>query len=110
MSELIAQPYLAGGVDCIDLVKMIPSVLKTLRQSTFTSQHAACTAVPKYTVGIGVGNWGSENFKLFMLLDMISQPLVWNCSHTAREPSGSRVAIGQSSRSGLFMTINRFRS
>ena len=36
MSELIAQPYLAGGVDCIDLVKMIPSVLKTLRQSTFS--------------------------------------------------------------------------
>jgi len=84
---------------------MIPSVLRTLRQSTFTSQHAACTAVPNYTAGIGVGNWGSENFKLFMLLDMTSQPLVWNCSHIARDPSRGRVAIGQSSHSGLFITI-----
>jgi len=88
------QPYLAEGLACIDLVKMIPFILKTLRKSTFTSQHAACTVVPHYTAGIGVGNWGSENFKSFMLLDMTSQPLIWNCSHNAREPSRGRVAIG----------------
>jgi len=46
-------------LDCIGLVKIIPSISKTLRQSKF-SYHAVYGAVQNYTIGIRVGNWGSE--------------------------------------------------